>query len=312
MGFVEPFNLLSQVDYGVPGKGKYRYELMFGIGDKHSSYILFGGDGYGYYNKYAIGICPYRYIYAFNQFFVLSMSCLVNGYMTYISEYNTIYYTHTYGFVLMPSIGIPIGYCPLEEENEETGKLEGDKFWQIKGIENNSFINEITPLELIPRGAWKENHGSEESPGVQTGYMCWCGFINQNGVTGRYNKIDTCKQFGTGYPLENVNDNMHVGVATWSNSNQDVTLCYGPDKTGEYCFYGNGVVVVGSKINVYIGKYVYMTDKNKNDIKLEETILLKRMDAPEEEDSWIYLNFDGYKDANLKINIATSQVSTWV
>lgn len=325
MGFIYQYPS-TQKFYGIPNlSSDTAYSLVYGIQD-HSSYVLFNNkEKMGY--SWAMGPCLYRHIYAFGIFFVLDMSTIVNGqmcYMSYGEPYEYIYYTHTYGFVYVyTDYGTkpPLGYYPNEMKNEETGKYEGDRFYQVKGIENKSSVYSTTQLEFVPRGSWIKDEGVEKCPGVQTGHMCWCGFVNSIGMVGKYLMTDNCKQFGKGYPLEGIKkEYMHVGTATWKHHLPDIVLQYGPNEKGIYGFHGEGVSISGTKIQIVVQYHdendeyypvVYISDKDIDDIEPGDTILMKLQETPDASKSWIYLDFDGYKESDYKVKLMVGQAAIW-
>ena len=117
-------------------------------------------------------------------------------------------------------------------------------------------------------------------------------------------------------------DEMLVGVATWKSTSEPyIVIQYAPDKYGEYSFRGEGVSVDGNghirvdlTYNFEDGTSTvvsYVSDKHVDKIKLEDTILLKYYQKPEESKLWVYLQFEGYKESKFDVYIMIGQAAIW-
>ena len=317
--------------YGVPNASPSTWDLMYGI-KEHQRYVLFRNrNNMG--ESYAISTNIYRHIYVLGNLYVLDLKTIVNGNMFYRVygddevNFRYIYYTHTYGWVMVwvdKTLPSNPGYYPIEYTNQETQKVEGDKFYVVEGIDNDANVESPTVITLTPRGRWIKDKGTETCPGVSNGQMCWCGFVNASGIFGRYMKVDTCKPLKVpSYPMDDVEkDEMLVGVATWKSASEPyIVIQYAPDKYGEYSFRGEGVSVDGNghirvdlTYNFEDGTSTvvsYVSDKHVDKIKLEETILLKYYQKPEASKLWVYLQFEGYKKSNFDVYIMIGQAAIW-
>ena len=56
---------------------------------------------------------------------------------------------------------------------------------------------------------------------------------------------------------------------------------------------------------------VYISDKDIDDIEPGDTILMKVKETPDESKSWIYLDFDGYKESDYKVKLMVGQAAIW-
>ena len=262
----------------------------------------------------------YRHIYALDKLYVLDMNTLVNGRMFYVeyekgTGFQYIYFTPKYGWVTLKE-DFFLGYFPREYNDIDTGKINGDEFYVISGIDNTKEVTEVSEITLTPRGSWIAENGTTSCPGNKTGYMCWCGFRSStdNIMIGKYNKVDTCKDVGAvSYPMSDIDDDVFiVGTSCWKNDVYGIEIFYGMSGVVKKSYYGKGFSIHNDRIKSVItvdGEMrEYMSDITTSEIKVEDDIVL--FDINEHEKS-ITVKFYGYIDSGMEIPLMLGQAAIW-
>ena len=308
--------------YGIPNGESdplsHDFEINYGI-EEDKSYFLFRNESSSQ-KKYAVSTNIYRHIYALGKLYVLDMNTLVNGRMFYVeyekgTGFTYIYFTHQYGWVTLKDEYF-LGYCPREYNDIDTGKINGDEFYVISGIDNTEEVTEVSEITLTPRGSWIAENGTTACPGNKTGYMCWCGFRSSkdNIMIGKYNKVDTCKAVGAAsYPMRDVDDDvLIVGTSCWKNEEHGIEIFYGMYGGVTQSYYGKGFSIYNNQIKAVITvdseMREYMSEITTEEIKVEEDIVL--FDTNDHEKS-ITVKFSSYIDSGMEISLMLGQVAIW-
>ena len=305
--------------YGIPNSGVSGYQTIqvnYGIG-KEKNYFLFRNT-YISQTRYAVSTSLYRHIYALGNIYVLDIKTIVNGYICYVSykssEFKYIYFTPKYGWVTLKK-DFFLGYFPREYNDIDTGKINGDEFYVISGIDNTREVTEVSEITLTPRGSWIAENGTTACPGNKTGYMCWCGFMSSTDkMIGKYNKVDTCKSAGAeSYPMSDVDDDvLIVGTSCWKNEEHGIEIFYGMSGGVTQSYYGKGFSIHNDRIKFVItvdGEMrEYMSDITTEEIKAEDDIVL--FDTNDHEKS-ITVKFSGYIDSGMEIPLMLGQAAIW-
>lgn len=320
MAFLDIFPSLARF-YGIPtnnGVSDYQaIQVNYGIGEE-KNYFLFRNTSISQ-TRYAVSTSIYRHIYALGNIYVLDIKTIVNGYICYVSykssEFKYIYFAHRYGWVTLKNNLLFLGYSPLEYNDIDTGKINGDEFYVISGIDNNKEVTEVSEITLTPRGSWIAENGTTECPGKQTGYMCWCGFVSSSeDKIGKYKKVDTCKSVGASYyPMDDVNDDvLIVGTSCWKNEEHGIEIFYGMSGGVTQSYYGKGFSIYNNQIKAVITvdseMREYMSEITTEEIKVEEDIVL--FDTNDHEKS-ITVKFSGYIDSGMEIPLMLGQAAIW-
>ena len=306
--------------YGVPNGESdplsHDFEINYGIGED-KSYFLFRKES-SLRKKYAVSTNIYRHIYALGKLYVLDMNTLVNGRMFYVeyekgTGFTYIYFTPKYGWVTLKDEYF-LGYFPREYNDIDTGKINGDEFYVISGIDNTEEVTEVSEITLTPRGSWIAENGTTACPGNKTGHMCWCGFMSSTGkMIGKYNKVDTCKDVGAvSYPMSDVDDVLIVGTSCWKNEEHGIEIFYGMSGSVTKSYYGKGFSIYNNQIKAVITvdseMREYMSEITTEEIKVEEDIVL--FDTNDHEKS-ITVKFSGYIDSGMEIPLMLGQAAIW-
>ena len=306
--------------YGIPTNngvsGYQKIQVNYGIGEE-KNYFLFRNTSISQ-TRYAVSTSLYRHIYALGNIYVLDIKTIVNGYICYVSyksgEFKYIYFTPRYGWVTLKN-NLFLGYSPLEYNDIDTGKINGDEFYVISGIDNTKEVTEVSEITLTPRGSWIAENGTTACPGNQTGHMCWCGFMSSTDkMIGKYNKVDTCKSAGAeSYPMSDVDDDVFiVGTSCWKNEEHGIEIFYGMSGVVKKSYYGKGFSIHNDRIKSVItvdGEMrEYMSDITTEEIKAEDDIVL--FDNNDHEKS-ITVKFSGYIDSGMEIPLMLGQAAIW-
>lgn len=308
--------------YGIPNGESdtlsHDFEINYGIGE-HKSYFLFRKESSSQ-KKYAVSTNIYRHIYALDKLYVLDIGTIVNGRMCYVEYKNStgfkyIYFTPRYGWVTLKN-NLFLGYSPLEYNDIDTGKINGDEFYVISGIDNTKEVTEVSEITLTPRGSWIAENGTTACPGNKTGHMCWCGFRSSkdNIMIGKYNKVDTCKDVGSvSYPMSDVDDDvLIVGTSCWKNEEHGIEIFYGMSGGVTQSYYGKGFSIYNNQIKAVIKvdseMREYMSEITTEEIKVEDDIVL--FDTNDHEKS-ITVKFSGYIDSGMEIPLMLGQAAIW-
>lgn len=307
--------------YGVPNGDSYplshNFEINYGI-DEDKNYFLYRNKSTSQ-TKYEVSTHLYRHIYALDKLYVLDIGTIVNGRMCYVAYksgtgFTYIYFTPRYGWVTLKN-NLFIGYSPLEYNDIDTGKINGDEFYVISGIDNTKEVTEVSEITLTPRGSWIAENGTTACPGNKTGHMCWCGFISPtHKMIGKYNKVDTCKDVGAvSYPMSDVDDDVFVvGTSCWKNEEHGIEIFYGMSGGVTQSYYGKGFSIYNNQIKAVITvdseMREYMSEITTEEIKVEEDIVL--FDTNDHEKS-ITVKFSGYIDSGMEIPLMLGQAAIW-
>ena len=308
--------------YGIPNGGSdplsHDFEIKYGL-DKEKNYFLFKRAEISH-KRYSVSTHLYRHIYALGKLYVLDMNTIVNGRMCYVGYKRAgtsgcIYFTPKYGWVTLKE-DFFLGYFPREYNDIDTGKINGDEFYAISGIDNTKEVTEVSEITLTPRGSWIAENGTTACPGNQTGYMCWCGFrsATDNIMIGKYNKVDTCKDVGAvSYPMSDIDDDVFiVGTSCWKNEEHGIEIFYGMSGVVKKSYYGKGFSINNDRIKSVItvdGEMrEYMSDITTEEIKAEDDIVL--FDTNEHDKS-ITVKFSGYIDSGMEIPLMLGQAAIW-
>lgn len=306
--------------YGIPngdsGPLSHDFEIKYGIGED-KNYFLFRKKSSSQ-KKYAVSTNIYRHIYALGHIYVLDIKTIVNGHICYVAyksgDFQYIYYDYRYGWVTLKN-NLFLGYHPLEYNDIDTGKINGDEFYVISGIDNTKEVTEVSEITLTPRGSWIAENGTTACPGNQTGHMCWCGFRSSkdNIMIGKYNKVDTCKNVGAvSYPMSDVDDVLIVGTSCWKNEEHGIEIFYGMSGGVTKSYYGKGFSIYNNQIKAVITvdseMREYMSEITTEEIKVEEDIVLFDTNAHEKS---ITVKFSGYIDSGMEIPLMLGQAAIW-
>ena len=308
--------------YGIPNGDSnplsHDFKIKYGV-DKEKNYFLFK-KAYISDKRYSVSTHLYRHIYALDKLYVLDMNTLVNGRMFYVeyekgTGFTYIYFTPKYGWVTLKD-DFFLGYSPREYNDIDTGKINGDEFYVISGIDNTKEVTEVSEITLTPRGSWIAENGTTACPGNKTGYMCWCGFRSStdNIMIGKYNKADTCKDVGAvSYPMSDIDDDVFiVGTSCWKNEDHGIEIFYGMSGGITQSYYGKGFYIHNDRIKAIItvdGEMrEYMSDITTEEIKAEEDIVI--FDTNDHEKS-ITVKFSGYIDSGMEIPLMLGQAAIW-
>lgn len=301
-----------------PSKYSNVFDIKYGVSEDKSYFLFLNRHIYN--SRYAVSTSLYRHIYALGNIYVLDMKTLVNGEICYVKYGDTkyfdyIYYTTKYGWVTTKFDRF-LGYSPIEQKNEETGKFYGEDFYVISGIDNSKEVTEVSEITLTPRGSWIAENGTTECPGNQTGYMCWCGFRSSTeDKIGRYNKVDTCKSVGAvSYPMSDVDDDvLIVGTSCWKNEDHGIEIFYGMSGVVKKSYYGKGFSISDGRIKsvITVGSEMreYMSDITTEEIKAEDDIVLFDIN---DHDKSITVKFYGYIDSGMEIPLMLGQAAIWI
>ena len=307
--------------YGVPNGDSdplsHDFKIKYGL-DKEKNYLLFKRESLSH-KRYSVSTHLYRHIYALDKLYVLDMNTLVNGRMFYVeyekgTGFTYIYFTPKYGWVTLKDEFF-LGYFPREYNDIDTGKINGDEFYVISGIDNNKEVTEVSEITLTPRGSWIAENGTTACPGNKTGHMCWCGFRSSTDkMIGKYNKVDTCKSAGAElYPMSDVDDDvLIVGTSCWKNEEHGIEIFYGMSGGVTQSYYGKGFSIYNNQIKAVImvdsEMREYMSEITTEEIKVEEDIVL--FDTNDHEKS-ITVKFSGYIDSGMEIPLMLGQAAIW-
>lgn len=321
MPFLDIYPSYSKM-YGVPNGDSdplsHDFEINYGIAEDRS-YFLFRNISASQ-KKYAVSTNIYRHIYALDKLYVLDMNTLVNGRMFYVeyekgTGFTYIYFTPQYGWVTLKD-DFFLGYSPREYTDIDTGKINGDEFYVISGIDNTKEVTEVSEIALTPRGSWIAENGTTACPGNKTGYMCWCGFRSSkdNIMIGKYNKVDTCNDVGAvSYPMSDIDDDVFiVGTSCWKNEEHGIEIFYGMSGVVEKSYYGKGFSIYNNRIKsvITVGSEMreYMSEITTEEIKAEDDIVL--FDTNDHDKS-ITVKFSGYIDSGMEIPLMLGQAAIW-
>ena len=303
--------------YGIHNNFSQTIQVNYGIGEE-KNYFLFRNTSISQ-TRYAVSTSLYRHIYALGNIYVLDIKTIVNGCTCYVSykssEFKYIYFTPKYGWVTLKKYFF-LGYFPTEYNDIDTGKINGDEFYVISGIDNTKEVTEVSEITLTPRGSWIAENGTTSCPGNKTGYMCWCGFrsATDNIMIGKYNKVDTCKDVGAvSYPMSDIDDDVFiVGTSCWKNEEHGIEIFYGMYGVVKKSYYGKGFSIHNDRIKSVItvdGEMrEYMSDITTEGIKAEDDIVL--FDTNEHDKS-ITVKFSGYIDSGMEIPLMLGQAAIW-
>ena len=322
MAFLDIYPSYSKL-YGIPNRDSdplsHDFKIKYGV-DKEKNYFLFKRE-YTSHKRYSVSTHLYRHIYALDKLYVLDMNTLVNGRMFYVeyekgTGFKYIYFTPKYGWVTLKKNDFFLGYFPREYNDIDTGKINGDEFYVISGIDNTKELTEVSEITLTPRGSWIAENGTTACPGNKTGYMCWCGFRSStdNIMIGKYNKVDTCKDVGAvSYPMSDIDDDVFiVGTSCWKNDVYGIEIFYGMSGVVKKSYYGKGFSIHNDRIKSVIAVdgeiREYMSDITTEEINAGEDIVLFYTNDHEKS---ITVKFSGYIDSGMKIPLMLGQAAIW-